>query len=141
MDEPQNALNREDNLSSLAPYLRELRSKSNLSLRDVERATNNVVSNVYLSKLENGKRSDPHPKMLIALARVYAIPWRLLFEKAGFVGEVAPSAVDVAFQQVQTDPEFHFGTRFNGELDETAKRVIIELYEKATRKTLLPDGD
>ncbi|HLF80015.1 MAG TPA: helix-turn-helix transcriptional regulator [Dehalococcoidia bacterium] len=125
----------------LASYLRELRAGTELSLRDVERATNSVVSNVYLSQLENGTRSDPHPRMLVALARVYGVPWRVLFEKAGFVDEVEPSAIEVAFDQVQADPAFHFGTRFKGDLDESGKRVIIELYEKATGKKLLPNGD
>lgn len=79
----------------LAAYLKELRMKSELSLRDMERATGGLVSNAYLSQLETGKRRDPHPRMLVALAKVYGIPWQLLFEKAGFVDAIEPSAVDV----------------------------------------------
>jgi transcriptional regulator with XRE-family HTH domain len=124
---------------SLAEYLTLLRERSGLSLRDVERATSGVVSNVYLSQLENGHRTDPHPKLLVSLSKVYGVPWQLLFEKAGFIDSVEPSAVDVAFEQVQTDPTFHFGTRFTGELDQDGKRVIIELYEQATKKKLLPN--
>lgn len=122
---------------SLAAFLTDLRSQTDWSLRDVERMTGGVVSNVYLSQLENGHRSDPHPKVLVALARVYGVPWQLMFEKAGFVEPVPASKVDIAFAQVQADPEFHFGTRFTGDLDETGKRVIIELYERATGKNLL----
>jgi len=126
---------------SLAAYLSELRRKAGLSLRDVERRTGGVVSNAYLFQLEKGHRKDPHPRVLVALARAYGVPWQLMFEKAGFVESVEPSEVDVAFEQVKADPEFGFGTRFKGELDEAGKRVIVELYEKATGKKLLPtDG-
>jgi transcriptional regulator with XRE-family HTH domain len=99
--------------------------------------TNGVVSNVYLSQLENGHRSDPHPRVLVALAKVYGIPWQMMMEKAGFVDSPAPTEIDVAFDQVLADPTFHFGTRFKGELDEEGKRLIIELYERATGKKLL----
>jgi transcriptional regulator with XRE-family HTH domain len=124
---------------NLAEYLTKLREDTGMSLRDVERLTQGVVSNVYLSQLENGHRKDPHPKMLVALAKAYGVPWQLMFEKAGFVDSVEPSAVDVAFEQVRADPTFKFGTRFPGELDEAGKRVIIELYERATRKKLLSE--
>jgi transcriptional regulator with XRE-family HTH domain len=105
----------------------------------VERQTQGVVSNVYLSQLENGHRKDPHPRVLVALAKAYGVPWQSMFEKAGFVDGVDSSAVDVAFEQVRADPTFKFGTRFKGELDEAGKRVIIELYERATDKKLLTD--
>jgi transcriptional regulator with XRE-family HTH domain len=124
---------------NLAAYLTELRSGTDYSLRDVERLTGGVVSNVYLSQLENDHRRDPHPKVLVALAKVYGVPWQLMFEKAGFVEGTEPSRVDVAFGQVLADPTFNFGTRFGGELDEAGKRVIIELYERATDKKLLTD--
>jgi len=121
----------------LGRYLRELREAKDMSLRDVERATNEVVSNAYLSQLEQGKRLEPGPKYLAALAKVYEVPVRLLFEKAGYADAPTPSEVDVAFEQVRADTEFKFGTRLAGELDESAKRVIIELYERVTKKTLL----
>lgn len=122
---------------ALGQYLRELRGDRRLSLRDVERATGGVVSNAYLSQLEQGKRLEPGPKYLAALARVYDVPVQLLFEKAGYADAPTPSDVDVAFEQVRADSEFKFGTRLAGELDESAKRVIIELYERVTNKTLL----
>lgn len=126
-------------VSPLAQLLRRLRREQGLSLRQVQEQTDKAVSNVYLSQLETGKRGDPNPRVLVALARIYGVPSRLLFEKAGYVVESGASAVEVAFQQVLADPAFQFGTRFHGELDDESKRVIIELYERATRKKLLTD--
>lgn len=124
----------------LARYLRELRETKGMSLRQVERATGGAVSNVYLSQLELGKRHDPNPRILVALSKVYGVRMDTLLERAGYLDAPEPPAIDVAFQQVLADPTFDFGTRFEGkELDETAKRVIIELYEKVTGKTLLKD--
>ena len=122
---------------TLADFLTQLRTSTSFSLRDVERLTDGLISNVYLSQLETGKRTDPHPRLLVALAKVYDVPWQILFEKAGFIEGPGPSAVDVAYDQVLADPSYHFGTRFPGDLDEAGKRVIIKLYEKATKKKIL----
>ena len=126
-------------LPPLAQLLTDLRAKSGLSLREVEKATDDEVSNVYLSQLEHGRRSDPNPRILVALAHVYGCPVQDLFEAAGYVD--APSATDVdrAFGQVVADRKFQFGTRFKGDLDEASKRAIVELYERATGKRLLVD--
>lgn len=123
----------------LGAYLRRLRARAGMSLREVERATAGAVSNVYLWQLENGRRLEPSPRTLLALARVYDIPVRLLFEKAGYVDAPSHSEVDVAFRQVLADPEFQFGTSFPGDLDDAARRMIIKLYERATGKQLLKD--
>lgn len=125
--------------SPLARLLRELRGER-YSLRDVERLTDKAVSNVYLSQLENGKRGDPNPRVLVALARLYEVPPVRLFEAAGYVDEPAESAIDAAYRQVLADKNFQFGTRLKGAIDQDSKRVIIELYERATGKTLLRDA-
>jgi transcriptional regulator with XRE-family HTH domain len=126
--------------SRLARLLSDLRARSGLSLRDVEKRTEGVVSNVYLSQLEHGHRADPNPRVLVALARVYKAPVGALFEAANYVDAPPPSALEVAYQQVLADAEFQFGTRLRGEPDEASKRVIVELYERVTGKKLLPDG-
>lgn len=121
---------------AFAQYLLDLRGER-YSLRDVERLSGGAVSNVYLSQLETGLRSDPNPRILVALAHLYEVPVAEMFEKAGYVDEPAESDVEIAFRQVLADPNFKFGTRYKGKYDETAKRFIIELYERATKKRLL----
>ncbi|HXH22948.1 MAG TPA: helix-turn-helix transcriptional regulator [Dehalococcoidia bacterium] len=121
----------------LAQLLTDLRTRAGLSLREVEQRTGGVVSNVYLSQLEHGRRTEPNPRILVALARVYGRPVGELFEAAGYVDAPSATEVDVAFEQVIADPKFQFGTRFKGELDQASKRAIIELYESATNKRLL----
>jgi transcriptional regulator with XRE-family HTH domain len=125
-------------LPALARLLRDLRGER-YSLRDVEQLTDKAVSNVYLSQLETGKRSDPNPRVLVALAKLYEVSPIRLFEAAGYVDEPAESAINVAYKQVLADKNFQFGTRLKGTVDQASKRVIIELYEKATGKTLLSD--
>jgi transcriptional regulator with XRE-family HTH domain len=53
--------------------LADLRVAKGLSLRQVEEATGNAVSNAYLSQLEKGK------------IPVYAVPYEALMEKAGYL--------------------------------------------------------
>ena len=124
----------------MAQLLTDLRQASGLSLREIEKATNGEVSNVYLSQLENGRRTDPNPRLLVALARVYQRPVQELFEAAGYVDAPSTSEVDRAYAQVLADKRFQFATRFKGELDEASKRAVIELYERATKKKLLGRG-
>ena len=125
---------------TLAQLLRDLRGER-YSLRDVEGLTGGFVSNVYLSQLETGKRTDPSPRILVALAQAYEVSPGLLFERAGYVDPPAPSDVETAFRQVLADKSFKFGTRLKGVVTDETKRFIIELYERATGKSLLePPG-
>lgn len=126
-----------EQLPPLATFLADLREKRGLSLRQVERASSGEVSNVYLSQLENGKRLDPHPRILTSLARIYEVPVRLLFEKAGYWDAPSADEINTAFRQVLADSDFQFGTHFPSDLDDAAKRTIITLYERATKKVLL----
>src|SRR5436305_10456073 len=73
---------------SLAELLANTRAVKRLTLRDVQEATNDEVSNAYLSQLETGRISRPSPNVLSALARVYGLPYELLMERAGYI---APS--------------------------------------------------
>ncbi len=71
--------------SELGSVLADLRTVKGLSLRRVEEATGNAVSNAYLSQLENGKIRKPSPNVLHSLAAVYAVPYETLMEKAGYL--------------------------------------------------------
>jgi transcriptional regulator with XRE-family HTH domain len=71
--------------NDLGQYLYDVRTSKRLTLREVEEATDKEVSNAYLSQLENGRISKPSPNILHSLAAVYAIPYELLMEKAGYI--------------------------------------------------------
>lgn len=69
----------------LGQYLASVREDRGLSLREVEKATNKVVSNGYLSQIENNQIKKPSPNILHALAVQYGISYEDLMERAGFV--------------------------------------------------------
>lgn len=70
---------------SLGQYLANIRTSKRMSLREVEEATGCVVSNAYLSQLENGHITKPSPNMLHSLAEVYGVAYETLMEKAGYI--------------------------------------------------------
>jgi transcriptional regulator with XRE-family HTH domain len=69
----------------LSELLAHLRVAKGLSLRHVEEATDQAVSNAYLSQLEKGRIQKPSPHVLHSLAAVYAVPYEALMEKAGYL--------------------------------------------------------
>ena len=71
--------------NELGVVLADLRKAKGLSLREVEEATGHAVSNAYLSQLENGKIQKPSPNVLHSLSGVYAVPYEVLMEKAGYL--------------------------------------------------------
>jgi len=71
--------------SELGALLADLRTAKGLSLRQVEEASEHFVSNAYLSQLENGKIKKPSPNVLHTLAKIYAVSYEALMEKAGYL--------------------------------------------------------
>ena len=69
----------------LGAYLAAIRSERDLTLRQVEEATNKQVSNAYLSQLENGHVKQPSPHILHCLADLYAVEYTILMQKAGYL--------------------------------------------------------
>lgn len=67
----------------LGKRLRQLRSKSGESLRDVERRSG--LNNGYLSQLENGKITHPSPSVLQKVATGYGLRFEDLLQWAGYV--------------------------------------------------------
>jgi transcriptional regulator with XRE-family HTH domain len=70
---------------TLGQFLASIREDRQLSQRDVEKATNKIVSNAYLSQIENDQIKRPSPNILHALAELYAVSYENLMERAGFV--------------------------------------------------------
>lgn len=128
-------------VENFGEYLRRLRTEQRLSLRDVEAQAG--VSNSYLAQIERGNRRPPGPDILRRLAPVYNVPVRDLLKAAGMFGEETPGIteeeeIELAYQFVMKDPRYRSGTRLSGPLTTEVKRFIVEMYEKATGKTLLP---
>jgi transcriptional regulator with XRE-family HTH domain len=70
---------------TLGQALRTARAQKKMSLRDVERATGNKISNGYLSLLESDEIKQPSPIHLYEVARVLGVSYPELMELAGYV--------------------------------------------------------
>jgi len=128
-------------VENFGEYLRTLRLEQKLSLREAEKLSG--VSNSYLGLIERGQRPIPGADILKKLAPVYDVPVRDLMRSAGYLKDEDVSLseedeVDMAFKFVMNDPRYKSGTRIKGGLTVEVKRFIVEMYEKATGKKLLP---
>ena len=84
---------------ALGAYLKEVRRKQNLSLKDVYKATG--ISDSKLSRIENGTNvSDPAPGILQILSKLYNINLIELYCIAGYLDEEALSSYEQVFQSV-----------------------------------------
>lgn len=124
-------------------YIKSLRREHGLSLRDVGAKAS--ISSSYLAQIEHGRRRPPGPELLKRLAPVYDVPVRDLLKAAGYLKEAGPNLgeeeeVELAFRYVMNDPRYKSGSRVKGKLTTDVKRFIVEMYEKATGKRLLPGG-
>lgn len=130
-------------MENFGEYMKNLRLEQRLSLRDVAARTGVSVS--YLTQIEHGRKRSPGPDILKKLAPVYNVPARELLKSAGYLEEVKPvltdeEEVEMAFRYVMNDPRYQSGARIKGDLTLDVKRFIVEMYEKATGKKLLPGG-
>lgn len=74
----------------LGDYLKDCRSLSNMTLREVEDCTG--VSNAYLSQLENNKIKKPSANVLYKLASLYKVELDTVLFHAGIIPQ-APSKI------------------------------------------------
>ena len=130
-------------VENFGEYLRTLRLEKRYSLREVEQMSG--VSNSYLGLIERGQRPIPGADILKKLAPVFDVPIRDMLAAAGYlkVEDITISEedeVEMAFQYVMNDPRYKSGTRIRGGLNTEVKRFVVEMYEKATGKKLLPGG-
>ena len=127
--------------SNFGHFLKSLRDRQRMSLRDVEKASG--VSNAYIAQLEKGDRPAPSPDILKKLARAYNVTVRELLLRAGYLDEPEVTAteeerIEAAFQYVLADPDYKLGTRLRGEdLDTRGKRGVVITYETLTGKKIL----
>ncbi|AMU85951.1 helix-turn-helix domain-containing protein [Dehalococcoides mccartyi] len=131
-------------MNDFGEYLRKLREAQKLSLREMAAKTGVSVS--YITQIENGKRKAPGPEVLKKLAPAYNVPVRDLLKAAGYLDDIKEvksilsdeEEVERAFNYVIGDPRYQSGTRVTGPITTEVKRFVIEMYEKATGKKLLP---
>lgn len=119
---------------SLATIMLKARKDRGLSLREAEELSG--VSNAYISLLETGKRTEPHPHILKALAKVYGLSIVKVMEIAGYLEESPISResekdeVERLFREAVANPDFGFGRRSKSELDYPTKKAIVMMYKK-----------
>jgi len=129
------------NKSPFGKFLRGLREKKGVTLKDVEVGTG--ITNAYISQLETGARKRlPAPDKLKKLATYFNVTLKELLEKAGYAEpdqetKTTEQKINEAFAEVTSDSRFQYGTRVKGEYDLDAKRFIVEMYEKVTSRKLL----
>ncbi len=131
-------------MGDIGEYLRSLREGQKLSLREAAARTGVSVS--YITQIENGKRKAPGPEVLKKLAPAYNVAVRDLLKAAGYMDDIQEmksilsdeEEVERAFEYVISDPRYQSGTRVTGPITINVKRFIVEMYEKATGKKLLP---
>ena len=70
---------------NLGAFLRKSRDDKQMSLRDVEAATDKEVSNAYLSQLESGKIAKPSPHILYSLSTALDVEYETLMVRAGYI--------------------------------------------------------
>jgi len=130
-------------VQNFGEYLRTIRVEKRLPLREVEQQSG--VSNSYLGLIERGQRPIPGADILKKLAPCYDVPVSDLLRAAGYLKNEKLSLteddeIEMAFRYVMNDPRYKSGTRISGGITTDVKRFIVEMYEKATGKTLLPGG-
>ena len=127
-------------MDTFGTYIRRLRKTCGLTLKEVEEK--GVASNAYLSQLERGLRKRPHPDILKKMADAYGEPLKNLMIEAGYLPpeterERTREEVESAFDRMQKDAGFPHGARRRGiELNLSAKRYFVELYEKSTGRKI-----
>ncbi len=130
----------EGSSEELGSYLRELRRRKRLSLRQVQEETG--ASGSYLSQVEQGKR-HPSGQLLRKIAPSYGASVKDLLTMAGYLNEPEvkmsdQERIEWAFRCVVSDPGYRFGSGLaaSSELSIEAKSFIVEAYEKLTGRKL-----
>jgi hypothetical protein len=103
------------------------------------------IPNAYLSQLETGqKKYLPPPPLLSKLSECLGVSTNDLLVKAGYLKQSAmkeslEKQVDKAFRHAVIDPQFRYGAALRTKYDFNIKRFVVELYEKATGRSILKD--
>ena len=119
-----------DRSTALGEFLIRVREAKGLTLRQVEEATGNDVSNAYLSQLEHGRINKPSPNILHSLSTVYSVSYENLMEKAGYI---SPSSVQPTGSKHGRTATFSIEDL--SEEEENALLTYLAVYRKAKDKS------
>ena len=124
-------------MAELGDFLMAARKRMGLSLREVEEKSG--VSNAYISMIESGKRTDPHPNILKKLAEVYHIDISELMSMAGYLSihsqpEDEKAEVERLYLEARSDPAFSYGRRSRGKVDFPTRKLIAKMYKELKEK-------
>ena len=115
---------------SLGAYLRQIRARRQLSLRDVQQLAKDrrlgaELSSGYLSMLERGEVKEPSPRILHTLASIYEVDYIDLMRRASYLpNETAGEGARSAFVT------FRGASRLSEEQQDRIQRMIdFELSE------------
>ena len=86
---------------SLGNYIREKRKEKDWSQRDLSAASG--ISNAEISRLEDGKRKEPSPTVLKAIAKALNTPVDQILQEAGIIEE-GKSTVNRVLEHVGSTP-------------------------------------
>lgn len=86
---------------SLGNYIREKRKEKDWSQRDLSAASG--ISNAEISRLEAGKRKEPSPTVLKAIAKALNTPVDQILQEAGIIEE-GKSTVNRVLEHVGSTP-------------------------------------
>lgn len=103
---------------SLGQYLASIRADRQMTLRQVEEATDRLVSNAYLSQIENNKIQQPSPNVLHALAEIYSLDYADLMERAGHIIPTGTRSQDQRHGRVATFANHHLTSEEEAQLIE-----------------------
>ena len=87
----------------LGKYLKEIRERKDVSLREVEKLTK--IGYSHLSMIENGKRNVT-PALLKNLAKIYNVEYIDLYEKAGFIDLAEKEKIDNINKELKKIDDF-----------------------------------
>ena len=86
---------------SLSDYIRQMRKEKDWSQRDLASASG--ISNAEISRIESGKRKEPSPSVLKAIAKALNVPMEEVLQQAGVI-ERGKAAVDEVLERVGSTP-------------------------------------
>ncbi len=113
----------------LGEILRRARIHHGLTLRQVEQRTG--LPNAHLSQIERGAIRRPDPAILMDLAELYSLNYRLVAEWAGYLDANASRT---------SSHLTGMAVRLFVELDPAAQRDALEFLEQLRNRTVHPGG-